>query len=79
MNFHPPVHPQPGFYETTEVEGITHVEVEQIAARPKWDFEEANLRLFKEKKAREAQAKDRTKKKPTPKQRTPKPPQQETS
>ena len=80
----PPVYPQPSIYETIEIErepgkGVffDHVTIEQIMARPKWDFEETNLRLFKEKKAREAAAlkkaeaakarRDRTKKSPTPK------------
>lgn len=45
-----PVHPQPGFYETTKVKvgnkTITHREFEKIGSRPKWSQEEAERRIF---------------------------------
>lgn len=54
MSRRPPVHPQPGFYETTVAdyttpEGdsvvVTHADVEQIAARPRWNIEMAKARV----------------------------------
>jgi hypothetical protein len=50
----PPVHPQPSIYETTVInvpqqDGpdlvVTHRDIEQIVARPRWDFAEADARL----------------------------------
>lgn len=83
---HPTVpHPQPSFYETTEAvvwesgEGnvITHAEVEEILARPKWDYAKANREAMA--KINVARISDRRKqkttkktaaKKTTPKKRT---------
>ena len=37
-----PIHPQPGFYETTVAlpgkSPVTHADVEQIVARPRWSM-----------------------------------------
>lgn len=53
--FAPPVHPQPGFFETTvaivDPDGgsdsilVGPEEVERIAARPRWSIEMANARI----------------------------------
>lgn len=44
-------HPQPSFYETTVAEigmdRITHIDVEKILARPKWDYQQANREAMK--------------------------------
>lgn len=53
-----PIHPQPSIFETTigviDVASdepstlVTHTEIDQILSRPKWSFDEADLRLTNE-------------------------------
>lgn len=46
----PPIHPHPGFFETTVAEVadgpvITHHDIEAILARPQWDIRDMQMKV----------------------------------